>query len=412
MGILIGAAILIPVHGDTTVLWAHSPGGGADRRAYAPRVISFAAGQAAFTVVVLVLFNIIRPPAGRSGIVRIEDVAVGFAISLGVGPGVLAPRRGGAGAGEPGRGLLADRGLRGRHGGAAQRAGRRRPTRAGPRRPRPRRCTGWTTRSASTWPSGRPSGLTRSGLRGWSPGPPRCCARPVPGRALDLAARPIPALPASPLGLAGQPGAAARPGLVAQPGPAAGQCRAAPCGRGARPARTAGPRWLRPRGPSRARRSWSRTQLLCGLVRHPRRFARERHRGARRPSPGTRRTAAGCCTAPAMAISRGEPAKARDALLMLWVDEHLEMLWRLMERRPRPDGRRSHGPRDPEVSASRRSRLASRLRAAAQPGPGRLRSAGGRGQLGRVVRSRIVTSRSRRLASMSSGYSVPMSVST
>jgi hypothetical protein len=48
-------------------------------------VISFAAGQAAFTVVVLVLFNIIAPTGWKVGILRIEDVAVGFAISLGVG---------------------------------------------------------------------------------------------------------------------------------------------------------------------------------------------------------------------------------------------------------------------------------------------------------------------------------------
>ena len=48
-------------------------------------MISFAAGQAAFTVVVLVLFNIIAPTGWKVGILRIEDVAVGFAISLGVG---------------------------------------------------------------------------------------------------------------------------------------------------------------------------------------------------------------------------------------------------------------------------------------------------------------------------------------
>ena len=28
-------------------------------------------------------------------------------------------------------------------------------------------------------------------------------------------------------------------------------------------------------------------------------------------------------------ITSGQPAQARDALLMLWVDEHLEMLWRM-----------------------------------------------------------------------------------
>ena len=84
VGIVIGAAILIPLKGDTTVLWAILPVA-VLLGAYAPRVISFAAGQAAFTVVVLVLFNIIQPTGWKVGILRIEDVAVGFAISLGVG---------------------------------------------------------------------------------------------------------------------------------------------------------------------------------------------------------------------------------------------------------------------------------------------------------------------------------------
>ncbi len=84
VGIVIGAAILIPVNGDTTVLWGILPVA-VLVGAYAPRVISFAAGQAAFTVVILVLFNIIAPTGWKVGILRIEDVAVGFAISLGVG---------------------------------------------------------------------------------------------------------------------------------------------------------------------------------------------------------------------------------------------------------------------------------------------------------------------------------------
>jgi len=84
VGILIGAAILIPVAGHDAVLWGVLPVA-VLLGAYAPRVISFAAGQAAFTVVVLVLFNIIQPAGWKVGIIRIEDVAVGFAISLGVG---------------------------------------------------------------------------------------------------------------------------------------------------------------------------------------------------------------------------------------------------------------------------------------------------------------------------------------
>ena len=50
--------------------------------AYAPRAISFAAGQAGFTVVLFVLFNIIQPVGWSVGLVRFEDVAIGFAISL------------------------------------------------------------------------------------------------------------------------------------------------------------------------------------------------------------------------------------------------------------------------------------------------------------------------------------------
>ncbi len=84
VGIVVGAAILIPLNGHSVVLWGILPVAVA-LGAYAPRVISFAAGQAAFTVAVLVLFNIIQPTGWKVGILRIEDVAVGFAISLGVG---------------------------------------------------------------------------------------------------------------------------------------------------------------------------------------------------------------------------------------------------------------------------------------------------------------------------------------
>jgi len=48
-------------------------------------LISFAASQAAFTVVLIILFNIIAPVGWRIGITRIEDVAIGCGISIGVG---------------------------------------------------------------------------------------------------------------------------------------------------------------------------------------------------------------------------------------------------------------------------------------------------------------------------------------
>ncbi len=84
VGLVAGALLVIGIGTHEAVLWAVLPVAML-LAAYAPRAISFAAGQAAFTVVLLVLFNIVQPVGWRVGIVRIEDVAIGFAVSLGVG---------------------------------------------------------------------------------------------------------------------------------------------------------------------------------------------------------------------------------------------------------------------------------------------------------------------------------------
>src|SRR5438128_3987199 len=84
VGILIGAGLVIAIGTHEAVLWGVLPAA-VLLAAYAPRAISFAAGQAGFTVVLFILFNIIQPVGWRVGVVRIEDVAIGFAISLGVG---------------------------------------------------------------------------------------------------------------------------------------------------------------------------------------------------------------------------------------------------------------------------------------------------------------------------------------
>jgi uncharacterized membrane protein YccC len=84
VGIVLGAALVIAIGTHEYVLWAVLPVA-ILLAAYAPRAISFAAGQAGFTVVLFVLFNIIQPVGWTVGLVRIEDVAIGFAISLGVG---------------------------------------------------------------------------------------------------------------------------------------------------------------------------------------------------------------------------------------------------------------------------------------------------------------------------------------
>jgi uncharacterized membrane protein YccC len=83
-GIVLGAVLVIAIGTHDGVLWAVLPVA-LLLAAYAPRAISFAAGQAGFTVVLFVLFNLLQPVGWKVGLVRVEDVAIGFAISLGVG---------------------------------------------------------------------------------------------------------------------------------------------------------------------------------------------------------------------------------------------------------------------------------------------------------------------------------------
>jgi uncharacterized membrane protein YccC len=93
VGIVVGAGLIYAIGSDEAVTWAVLPPA-VLLAAYAPRVISFAAGQAAFTLVVLMLFNLIQPSGWQVGIVRVEDIAIGFAVSIVVG--LLFWPRGGA----------------------------------------------------------------------------------------------------------------------------------------------------------------------------------------------------------------------------------------------------------------------------------------------------------------------------
>ncbi|WP_370345234.1 FUSC family protein [Catenulispora sp. MAP5-51] len=84
VGIVVGGALVYFLGAHTSVLWALLPiavffGG------IAPSVISFAAGQAGFTATVLILYNLIEPAGWQIGIVRVEDVVIGCAVSLVVG---------------------------------------------------------------------------------------------------------------------------------------------------------------------------------------------------------------------------------------------------------------------------------------------------------------------------------------
>lgn len=94
LGIVVGSAIVLAIGTSSPVLWACLPPA-VLLAAYAPRAISFPAGQAGFTVLLLILFNLLEPVGWRVGLVRIEDVAIGFSVSLLVGL-LLWPRGAGA----------------------------------------------------------------------------------------------------------------------------------------------------------------------------------------------------------------------------------------------------------------------------------------------------------------------------
>jgi uncharacterized membrane protein YccC len=84
LGFVLGALLLLGIGTSTPALWVALPVAVAVA-AYAPGALPFTFGQAAFTVVVLVLFNLLAPAGWRVGLLRIEDVAIGCLVSLAVG---------------------------------------------------------------------------------------------------------------------------------------------------------------------------------------------------------------------------------------------------------------------------------------------------------------------------------------
>ena len=96
-GFVVGGVLVALVGTNTTLLWILLPPA-VLFAGLAPAAISFAAGQAAFTLALLILFNILAPEGWQIGLVRIEDVAIGGAVSLAVGL-LLWPRGAGAALG-------------------------------------------------------------------------------------------------------------------------------------------------------------------------------------------------------------------------------------------------------------------------------------------------------------------------
>ena len=84
IGFVVGALLLLGIGTSTPALWVALPIAIA-LAAYAPGTLPFTFGQAAFTVVVVVLFNLLVPVGWKVGLLRIQDVAIGCLVSLVVG---------------------------------------------------------------------------------------------------------------------------------------------------------------------------------------------------------------------------------------------------------------------------------------------------------------------------------------
>jgi uncharacterized membrane protein YccC len=84
IGFVVGAALVVAIGTNPTTLWIIFPLA-VLVTAYAPGTAPFAVGQAAFTIFLVVLFNLLMPAGWIVGLVRIEDVAIGCGVSLVVG---------------------------------------------------------------------------------------------------------------------------------------------------------------------------------------------------------------------------------------------------------------------------------------------------------------------------------------
>ena len=81
VGFILGAVVIELLGMDPVVLWILLPIV-AFGSAYVPEVYSFVAGQAAFTMMVLINFNLIVPTGWKVGLIRVEDVVVGALVGI------------------------------------------------------------------------------------------------------------------------------------------------------------------------------------------------------------------------------------------------------------------------------------------------------------------------------------------
>lgn len=81
LGFLLGVVVIELVGVDPIVMWTLLPVV-AFGSAFVPEVASFIAGQAAFTMMVLIIFNLIAPSGWQVGLIRVEDVVVGALVGI------------------------------------------------------------------------------------------------------------------------------------------------------------------------------------------------------------------------------------------------------------------------------------------------------------------------------------------
>jgi uncharacterized membrane protein YccC len=84
VGIIVGSFFIDLIGSSIVLLWIALPLS-VLFAAYAPRALSFAAGQAGFAVLVMVLYNLIEPIGWEIALIRFQDVAIGCGVSLMVG---------------------------------------------------------------------------------------------------------------------------------------------------------------------------------------------------------------------------------------------------------------------------------------------------------------------------------------
>jgi hypothetical protein len=80
-GFVVASSLTLAIGTNHVALWVMLPIA-AFLAAYVPTVVSFVVGQAAFTLFVVMLFDLLQPQGWRLGLVRLEDVALGILVSL------------------------------------------------------------------------------------------------------------------------------------------------------------------------------------------------------------------------------------------------------------------------------------------------------------------------------------------